>query len=29
MSEMIFEGKAHSANCETLDPKHFLVKEEL
>jgi len=24
MSEMIFEGAAHSANCESLDPKHFL-----
>ena len=24
MSEMIFDGKAYSANCETLDPKHFL-----
>ena len=24
MSEMIFEGVAHSANCESLDPKHFL-----
>ena len=29
MSEMIFEGKAHSADCETLDPEHFLVKEKL
>ena len=29
MSEMIFEGKAHSVDCETLDPKHFLVKEKL
>lgn len=26
MSEMIFEGAAHSANCETLDPKHFLTE---
>ncbi|KAL8867053.1 MAG: hypothetical protein Q9174_005910, partial [Haloplaca sp. 1 TL-2023] len=24
MSEMIFEGAAHSADCESLDPKHFL-----
>lgn len=24
MSEMIFEGAAHSANCDSLDPKHFL-----
>ncbi len=23
MSEMIFEGAAHSANCESLDPRHF------
>lgn len=27
MSEMIFEGKAHSADCESLDPKHFLKEE--
>ncbi|KAL8999880.1 MAG: hypothetical protein Q9188_005794 [Gyalolechia gomerana] len=27
MSEMIFEGKAHSANCESLDPKYFLEAE--
>ncbi|KAL8947546.1 MAG: hypothetical protein Q9222_006181 [Ikaeria aurantiellina] len=27
MSEMIFEGKAHSADCESLDPKHFLEAE--
>ena len=27
MSEMIFEGKAHSALCELLDPKHFLEAE--
>lgn len=27
MSEMIFEGKARSANCESLDPKHFLEAE--
>ena len=25
MSEMIFEGAAHSANCDSLDPRHFLV----
>ena len=24
MSEMLFEGEAHSADCESLDPKHFL-----
>lgn len=24
MSEMIFEGAAHSADCDSLDPKHFL-----
>ena len=24
MSEMIFEGKARSADCKSLDPKHFL-----
>ena len=24
MSEMIFEGAAQSADCESLDPKHFL-----
>ena len=24
MSEMIFDGAAHSADCESLDPKHFL-----
>lgn len=24
MSEMIFEGAAHSANCDSLNPKHFL-----
>lgn len=24
MSETIFEGAAHSADCESLDPKHFL-----
>ncbi|KFY75274.1 hypothetical protein V499_04735 [Pseudogymnoascus sp. VKM F-103] len=24
MSEMILEGKAHSADCSSLDPKHFL-----
>ena len=24
MSEMILEGKAHSADCTSLDPKHFL-----
>ncbi|PGH04971.1 hypothetical protein AJ79_06928 [Helicocarpus griseus UAMH5409] len=24
MSEMIFEGRARSADCESLDPKHFL-----
>ena len=24
MSEMIFEGAAHSANCESLDPRYFL-----
>ncbi|KAF2230786.1 putative FAD dependent oxidoreductase [Viridothelium virens] len=27
MSEMIFEGRAHSADCESLDPKHFLNAE--
>ena len=27
MSEMIFEGAAHSANCEALDPKHFLKND--
>ena len=27
ISEMIFEGKAHSANCESLDPNHFLEAE--
>ena len=27
MSEMIFEGAAHSANCDSLDPKHFLKEE--
>ena len=27
ISEMIFEGKAQSANCESLDPKHFLEAE--
>lgn len=27
ISEMIFEGKAHSADCESLDPKHFLEAE--
>ena len=26
MSEMIFEGAAHSANCDSLDPKHFLAQ---
>lgn len=25
MSEMIFEGAAHSANCDSLDPQHFLA----
>ncbi|KAL9093913.1 MAG: hypothetical protein Q9165_003836 [Trypethelium subeluteriae] len=24
MSEMIFDGTAHSADCESLDPRHFL-----
>ena len=27
MSEMILEGAAHSANCDSLDPKHFLDKD--
>ena len=27
VSEMIFEGKAHSADCESLDPKYFLTAE--
>lgn len=27
MSEMIFDGAAHSADCESLDPKHFLKLE--
>lgn len=27
MSEMIFEGAARSADCESLDPKHFLKRE--
>ncbi len=27
MSEMIFEGTAQSADCESLDPKHFLKYE--
>jgi len=27
MSEMIFEGRAHSANCETLDPEYFTDAE--
>ena len=27
ISEMIFEGEAHSADCETLAPKHFLEAE--
>lgn len=27
MSEMIFDGAAHSADCESLDPKHFLKRE--
>lgn len=27
MSEMIFEGKAHSADCESLDPKNFLTED--
>ena len=27
MSEMIFEGKARSADCKSLDPKHFLKKD--
>lgn len=26
MSEMILEGAAHSANCDSLDPKHFLLE---
>jgi glycine/D-amino acid oxidase-like deaminating enzyme len=26
MSEMILEGKARSADCESLDPKHFLQR---
>ncbi|KAK4693938.1 hypothetical protein P7C71_g3554, partial [Lecanoromycetidae sp. Uapishka_2] len=26
MSEMIFEGVARSADCESLDPKHFLTR---
>ena len=26
MSEMIFEGAAHSANCDSVDPKHFLAE---
>jgi glycine/D-amino acid oxidase-like deaminating enzyme len=28
MSEMIFEGKAHSADTSSLDPKHFLKSSE-
>ena len=27
MSEMIFEGVAHSAICDSLDPKHFLAED--
>ena len=27
MSEMIFEGAAHSANCDSLDPKQFFLTE--
>ena len=27
MSEMIFEGAAHSANCDSLDPKHFMRED--
>ena len=27
MSEMIFEGAARSANCDSLDPKHFLKND--
>ena len=27
MSEMIFEGAARSANCDSLDPKHFLEED--
>ena len=27
MSEMIFDGAAHSANCDSLDPKHFLAED--
>lgn len=27
MSEMIFDGAAHSADCESLDPKHFLKRD--
>ncbi|KAI4239396.1 MAG: hypothetical protein LQ349_000417 [Xanthoria aureola] len=27
MSEMIFEGAAHSADCESLAPKHFLKRD--
>ena len=26
MGEMIFEGAAHSTNCDSLDPKHFLAQ---
>ena len=28
MSEMILEGVAHSANCDSLDPRHFLKGED-
>ena len=27
MSEMILEGAAHSANCDSLNPKHFLEED--
>lgn len=27
MSEMIFGGAAHSANCDFLDPKHFFEED--
>ena len=29
MSEMIFEGAARSADCESLDPRHFLKDSSL